>query len=229
LEGRNAFIPDSLPTWRQISRICIEFKPDSSPMKRSLWITIGIIAVLGFVLYSSVKNSYNTIVVLNESVSKQLGQVENVYQRRADLIPNLVEVAKGYAQFEQSTLTEVAEARAKATSVTLTTDDLDNPQTLQKFNDNQNQLSQAFGRLLSVAESYPNLKADQNFSKLMTELEGTENRISVERKKFNESVQEYNTHIKQFPTNIFAGMFGFKEKAYFQAATGAQEAPKVKF
>lgn len=198
-------------------------------MKRSLWITIGIIAVLGFVLYSSVKNSYNKIVVLNESVSKQLGQVENVYQRRADLIPNLVEVAKGYAQFEQSTLTEVAEARAKATSVTLTTDDLDNPQTLQKFNDNQNQLSQAFGRLLSVAESYPNLKADQNFSKLMTELEGTENRISVERKKFNESVQEYNTHIKQFPTNIFAGMFGFKEKAYFQAATGAQEAPKVKF
>ncbi len=198
-------------------------------MKRSLWITLLVVLGVGIFVFSSIKSTQNTMVTLEEGVVAQWAQVENVYQRRADLIPNLVSTVKGYANFEQGVLTDVAEARAKATSVQITAKDLDDPQLVEKFNSSQNQLSQAFGRLLSVQENYPDLKANVQFQALMTELEGTENRISVERKKFNEAARAYNTHIKQFPANIFANMLGFEEKAYFTAAPSAQQVPTVDF
>jgi len=151
-----------------------------------------------------------------------------VYQRRADLIPNLVETVKGYANFERQTLTEVIEARAKATSVTVNPENL-NAESLKQFQESQNGLSSALARLMVVVERYPDLKANQNFLELQSQLEGTENRISVERKKFNETAQSYNTYIRKFPKNIFAGMFGFDKKAYFEAEQGAEKAPDVKF
>lgn len=196
-------------------------------MKKT-WIVLAVIAVILLLAYSSVKNSYNSMVTMQEGVTAQWSQVENVYQRRSDLIPNLVSTVKGYADFEKETLTQVIEARAKATSVTVNPEKLD-AQSLKNFQDAQSGLSSALSRLMVVVEKYPDLKANQGFLDLQAQLEGTENRITVERQKFNESAQAYNTLIRKFPKNIFAGMFGFEKKAYFEAEKGAEKAPQVKF
>jgi len=161
-------------------------------------------------------------------VTAQWSQVENVYQRRSDLIPNLVSTVKGYADFEKETLTQVIEARAKATAVNINPDKLD-AQSLQNFQNAQSGLSSALSKLMVVVEKYPELKANQGFLDLQAQLEGTENRITVERQKFNQTAQAYNTFIRTFPKNIFAGMFGFEKKAYFEAEKGAEKAPQVKF
>ena len=192
-------------------------------MKRILYIFIAFIAA------SSLSScGYNSMVQLDEQVTSQWGQVENVYQRRADLIPNLVNSVKGAAKFEQETLTQVIEARAKATSVQVDPTKL-TPEAIAQFQASQSQLSSALGRLMVVVEKYPELKANQNFLELQSQLEGSENRISVERMKFNEVTQQYNTKIRSFPNNITAGMFGFEKKGYFQAEAGANKAPKVEF
>lgn len=196
-------------------------------MKKT-WIILAVIAVLLLVAYSSVKNSYNSMVSMEEGVTAQWSQVENVYQRRSDLIPNLVNTVKGYADFEQETLTQVIEARAKATSVNINPDKLD-AQSIQNFQNAQSGLSSALSKLMVVVEKYPELKANLGFLDLQAQLEGTENRITVERMKFNESAQTYNTFIRTFPKNLFAGMFGFEKKAYFEAEAGAEKAPEVQF
>ena len=175
-----------------------------------------------------VKGKYNTMVVASESVDAQWAQVENVYQRRADLIPNLVSTVKGYAAHEKETLEGVIEARSKATSTTINPENLD-ASSLQKFQAAQDGLSSALSRLMVVVEKYPDLKANQNFLELQSQLEGTENRITVERMRFNESAKEYNLSIKMFPNNLFASMFGFEKKANFEAQAGAEVAPKVEF
>ncbi len=171
---------------------------------------------------------YNGMVERQENVSAKWGQVQNVYQRRADLIPNLVNTVKGAANFEQQTLTAVVEARAKATQVNLRADEL-TPENIAKFQQAQGGLSQALGKLMVLTENYPNLKANQNFMDLQAQLEGTENRITVERMSFNEAVQDYNTYIKTFPNNMLASTFGFTPKGYFEADAAAQKAPEVKF
>ena len=176
-------------------------------MKKT-WIILAVIAVLLLVAYSSIKGSYNNMVNMQEGVTAQWSQVENVYQRRSDLIPNLVSTVKGYADFEKSTLTAVIEARAKATSVQINPEKLD-AQSLQNFQQAQGGLSSALGRLMVVVEKYPDLKANQNFLDLQAQLEGTENRIAVERMKFNQTAQTYNTFIRTFPKNLWANMFGF--------------------
>jgi LemA protein len=168
------------------------------------------------------------MVTYNEAINEKWSQVENVYQRRADLIPNLVNTVKGYADFEKQTLTEVIEARAKATSVNINPDKL-NAAALQQFQQAQDGLSSALSRLMVVVERYPDLKANQNFMDLQAQLEGTENRIANERRKFNEATRTYNTYIKRFPKNILANIFGFEEKPYFEAETGAEKVPEVKF
>ena len=196
-------------------------------MKKT-WIVLAVIAVLLLLAYSSVKSSYNNMVTMQEGVTAQWSQVENVYQRRSDLIPNLVSTVKGYADFEKETLTQVIEARAKATSVNINPEKLD-AQSLQNFQNAQSGLSSALSKLMVVVEKYPELKANQGFLDLQAQLEGTENRITVERQKFNQTAQAYNTFIRTFPKNIFAGMFGFEKKAYFEAEKGAEKAPQVKF
>ncbi len=196
-------------------------------MKKT-WIVLAVIAVLCVIVYSSLSGSYNSMVVAQEGVTAQWSQVENVYQRRSDLIPNLVSTVKGYADFEKETLTQVVEARAKATAVNINPEKLD-AQSLQNFQNAQSGLSSALSKLMVVVEKYPELKANQGFLDLQAQLEGTENRITVERQKFNESAQGYNTLIRKFPKNIFAGMFGFEKKAYFEAEKGAEKAPEVKF
>lgn len=196
-------------------------------MKKS-YIVLGVIILLIVIMFSQVKGTYNKMVTMDEQVSAQWSQVENVYQRRADLIPNLVNTVKGYAEHEKSTLSAVVEARSKATSVNINPENLD-AQSLQKFEQAQSGLSSALGRLMVVMEKYPDLKANQNFRDLQAQLEGTENRISVERKKFNESARSYNTYIRKFPQTMFAGMFGFEKKAYFEAQKGADKAPEVNF
>lgn len=168
------------------------------------------------------------MVSKQEAVTGQWAQVENVYQRRADLIPNLVSTVKGYADFEQETLTKVIEARSKATSMNVNMDDL-SPEKIAAFQKAQGELSGALSRLMVVVEKYPDLKANQNFLELQAQLEGTENRIAVERKKFNETVQDYNTYIRKFPQNFVAGWFDFEKKGYFEADAGASSAPTVKF
>jgi len=185
-----------------------------------------LIAIFAVTTFSSC--GYNTMVKLDEQVQSQWAQVQNVYQRRADLIPNLVNTVKGAANFEKETLTQVIEARAKATSVQVDPDKL-TPENIQKFQQAQGQLSTALGRLLMVAENYPQLKANQNFLELQAQLEGTENRITVERMKFNQVTQEYNSKVRSFPNNITASIFGFEKKGYFEAEAGAQNAPKVEF
>jgi LemA protein len=192
-------------------------------MKKILYFFIAFIAAT-----SLSSCGYNSMVKLDEQVTSQWGQVENVYQRRADLIPNLVASVKGAANFEKETLTQVIEARAKATSVQVDPTKL-TPEAIQKFQASQGELSAALGRLMVVSERYPELKANQNFLELQSQLEGTENRISVERMKFNQVTQEYNTKIRSFPNNITAGMFGFTKKGYFQAEAGSNKAPKVEF
>lgn len=196
-------------------------------MKKT-WIVLAVIAVLLLLAYSSVKSSYNNMVTMQEGVTAQWSQVENVYQRRSDLIPNLVSTVKGYADFEKETLTQVIEARAKATAVNINPDKLD-AQSLQNFQNAQSGLSSALSKLMVVVEKYPELKANQGFLDLQAQLEGTENRITVERQKFNQTAQAYNTFIRTFPKNIFAGMFGFEKKAYFEAEKGAEKAPQVQF
>jgi len=171
---------------------------------------------------------YNTMVTLDEGISSQWAQVENTYQRRADLIPNLVNTVKGYADFEKETLTQVIEARSKATSVNIEPGNI-TPEAINQFQNAQAGLSSALSRLMVVVERYPELKANQNFLELQAQLEGTENRISVERRKFNEATRQYNTYIRKFPKNIVAGIFGFDKKTYFEAEEEAKEVPKVEF
>jgi LemA protein len=174
-------------------------------------------------------SSYNNMVSLDQAVIQSWAQVENQYQRRADLIPNLVNTVKGYADFEKEVLTKVTEARAKVSQFNITPELLNDPQAFAKFQSLQGELSGALSRLLVTVENYPQLKANENFLQLQAQLEGTENRISVERKKFNEVVQSYNTTIKRFPGSMLAGMFGFGEKQYFKAIQGAETPPKVEF
>jgi LemA protein len=172
--------------------------------------------------------SYNSMVKMDENIKAKWGQVQNDYQRRSDLIPNLVNTVKGAANFEKSTLTDVINARAKATSVQVDPSKL-TPESIQKFQAAQGQLSSALGKLMVITENYPDLKSNANFLGLQAQLEGTENRITVSRKDFNEAVQQYNSQIRSFPANITAKMCGFSEKGYFQADPGAEKAPEVKF
>lgn len=197
-------------------------------MKKKSLVTILIIVAVVLVIYLWFKSGYNAMVEKQEAVQAQWAQVENVYQRRADLIPNLVATVKGYAQHEQGTLTAVIEARAKATSVNIDPSNI-TPEQLAQFQEAQDQLSGALSRLLVSIERYPDLKANENFMALQAQLEGTENRITVERQKFNEKAMEYNQYIRKFPRNIIAGMFDFEKVGYFKAQAGAETAPKVEF
>ena len=194
-------------------------------MKRSAIIGL-VIGALVLIFVMRGVGSYNSLVTLEEGVDAQWAQVENVYQRRLDLIPNLVNTVKGYAAHESETLTAVVEARAKATSTTINANDAAG---LQQFQQNQQALSSALSKLMVVVEKYPDLKANQNFMQLQSQLEGTENRISTERRLFNETSKLYNTKIKKFPTTIIASMGGFEKKEYFEADKGASKAPEVKF
>jgi LemA protein len=192
------------------------------------WIVIGVIVILALILYGSIKNTYNKMVDMQENVSEKWAQVEDRYQRRADLIPNLVNTVKGYAEHEQETFQKVIEARSKAYSTNIDADNL-SPEKLQQFQQAQGALSSALSRLMVVVERYPQLKANENFKQLQAQLEGTENRISVARRKFNQSVRNYNSYIRKFPQKIYANLFDFEEKAYFEAEKGAEEAPDVNF
>lgn len=195
-----------------------------------LLVGLGILLLIGLSAFVTIKNYYNTFVTLEENVNQRWAQVENVYQRRADLIPNLIEVVKGYAKHEKETLQAVVEARSKVGGqINVGVNILNDPQAFARFQQAQDALSSALQRLMVVVERYPDLKANQNFLELQAQLEGTENRIAVERRRFNEAVQAYNTAIRKFPGNILAGMFGFKEKAYFKAQPGSEKVPKVKF
>ena len=196
-------------------------------MKTS-YIVIGIIVLILFIGGCGCTSSYNSIVSLDQNTQSKWGTVQTDYQRRADLIPNLVATVKGVANFEKSTLVDVTEARAKATSIQVDPTKL-TPETIQKYQAAQGQLSTALGRLLVASEKYPELKANENFTALQTQLESTENRINVARLDFNQAVQDYNSKIRSFPANITAKMFGFTEKGYFQAEAGANKVPTVQF
>lgn len=196
-------------------------------MKRG-YVTLIVIVAVVLALFFWIKGMYNSMVRTDETVSQAWAQVENVYQRRADLVPNLVATVKGYAEHESSTLEAVVEARAKATQATVDPSTL-SEEELARFMSAQNELGTAIGRLLVSVERYPDLKANQNFLELQAQLEGTENRITVERQKFNEAARNYNVTIRRFPNNIFAGMFGFEKKGYFEASEGAEQAPVVSF
>lgn len=172
---------------------------------------------------------YNKLVTMEEGVNSAWSQVENQYQRRADLIPNLVSTVQGAADFEKSVLTEVTDARSRVGQTKLSADDLSDPEKFQAFQKAQDQLSSALSRLLVVSENYPQLKSNESFLQLQSQLEGTENRISVERRRFNETVQAYNTEVRSFPTLISAKIFGFKEKEYFKSVAGSEKAPDVNF
>jgi LemA protein len=191
-------------------------------------ITIGVLALLALILFSTCTGTYNSAVTKQEGVTKAWSQVENVYQRRADLIPNLVNTVKGYAAHEASTFQAITEARSNASSMKIDASNL-TPEKIKEFEAVQGQLSQGIGRLLAVAENYPVLKADASFMKLQDELAGTENRITKERKDFNDTVGDYNTYIRKFPANLIVGMFGFQTKGYFQSVAGSEKAPEVKF
>ncbi|MBO8454062.1 MAG: LemA family protein [Bacteroidetes bacterium] len=197
-------------------------------MKKGCAATAILVAVIVLVLFFWTKSSYNGLVRADEQVSAAWAQVENVYQRRADLIDNLVATVKGYAGHESSTLEEVTAARSRATQITLDPEGLD-AEAIARYQDAQGELSQAIGRLLMVTENYPDLKANRNFLDLQAQLEGTENRISTERMKFNEAARAYNTMVRSFPKNIIASIFGFGTKGYFKAESGAETAPEVKF
>lgn len=192
-------------------------------MKRFLSVIISLAAIM-----SLSSCSYNSMVKLDENVKGKWGAVQTQYQRRADLIPNLVNTVKGEANFEKGTLTAVIEARAKATSIQVDASKL-TPETVKKYQEAQGELSTALGRFLSVTENYPNLKANDSFKKLQDQLEGTENRITMARNDFNTAVQDYNSKIRSFPANLTAKMFGFAEKGYFAADEGSDKAPKVSF
>ena len=201
-------------------------------MKKGWIIALGTIAIVVLLVIMIVGwgvGVYNKLVGLNEGVNQSWSQVENQYQRRYDLIPNLVSTVKGVAEFEKETFTAVTEARAKVGQIKLSADQLTDPQAFQQFQQAQDGLSSALSRLLVVSENYPQLKANENFLQLQAQLEGTENRISVERMKYNQVVQDYNTQIKRFPAALIAGITGFSEKQYFRAIEGSQQAPKVEF
>ena len=189
--------------------------------------TIILIAVIALLAVWAV-GGYNSLVGMNEGVSNQWANVETQYQRRADLIPNLVNTVKGYAAHEQETLQGVIEARSKATQIKVDPTDL-TPERLAQYQQAQGQLATALGKLLAITENYPDLKANQNFLELQAQLEGTENRINVARKNFNDAARAYNTAIRRFPKNILAGLFGFDKRAYFEAQEGAEVAPTVEF
>lgn len=195
---------------------------------KSKFIIIGIIILLIVVAVVYGSSSYNTMVEKQEAVSAQWAQVENVYQRRSNLIPNLVSTVKGYAKHEQQTLTDVIDARARATQITLKAEEL-TEENIQKFQTAQGDLSAALGRLMMVREAYPDLKANENFMMLQNELTSTEDGIAIERNKFNDIARTYNTYIRSFPNSIFAGVFGFDKKGYFEADKNAHETPKVEF
>ena len=193
-------------------------------MKRNTIIIIAaIVAIVGYCM-----SSYNTLVGQDEAVGTAWSNVENQYQRRVDLIPNLVNTVKGYASHEKETFEAVVSARAKATQTTVDIDDL-TPEKIAAYQKAQGELGSALGRLLAITENYPELKANENFKELQAQLEGTENRISTERHKFNEVAKTYNTSIRRFPKNIIASMFGFGKRPYFEAQEGAEKAPEVKF
>jgi LemA protein len=193
-------------------------------MKKSTIITLAVIAVL--VIWAI--SAYNGLVSMEENVDGVWSNVETQYQRRADLIPNLVSTVKGYASHEKETLESVVSARSKATQITVDADGL-TEEKLQEYQKAQGEVSSALGRLLAITENYPDLKANQNFLELQAQLEGTENRINVARTNFNNAAQQYNTAIRRFPKSIFAALFGFDKKPYFSAADGAEQAPKVEF
>ena len=192
--------------------------------RNTIILIVGVVVLIAFWFIGK----YNGLVNKEENVNSKWAQVENVYQRRADLIPNLVATVKGYAEHEQQVLTDVIAARSKATSMNINADNL-TEENIQAFQAAQDQLSGALSRLLVTVEKYPDLKANQNFMELQAQLEGTENRITVERKNFNEAVKDYNTGLRRFPTNIVASMFGFDKKAYFESAPGSEVSPKVEF
>lgn len=195
--------------------------------KKKLSVTAIVLIVLAVIVVWGI-GAYNSLVKNEEGVKSAWSQVENVYQRRADLIPNLVATVKGYATHESATLEGVVEARAKAAQMTVNVDDL-SEEKIAEFQKAQGELGSALGRLMAITEAYPDLKANENFRDLQAQLEGTENRIAVERKAYNQVAQEYNTSIRVFPRNIIASVFGFKVKGYFEAEEGAQTAPKVEF
>ncbi len=194
-------------------------------MKAKFFIILGVLALLVF--YGISVN--NSLVTAEEQVNSAWAQVENQYQRRADLIPNLVNTVRGAADFESETLQDVIEARSRATSVNINANDLNNPEMFQQFQEAQSQLSGALSRLLVTVERYPELQANQNFRDLQVQLEGTENRIATERMRFNQAAQGFNTQIRKFPTSLFASILGFDQKEYFQAEEGAEQAPEVDF
>ena len=196
-------------------------------MKKGTLIAIIILAVSGMITAWAVSR-YNAFVTMQENVEGAWGQVENQYQRRADLVPNLVATVKGYSAHEQATLVQVIEARSKATQITIDPSNI-TPEQLAQFQAAQGELSQALGRLMAVAESYPDLKANENFKQLADQLEGTENRIAYARNQFNDCAKEYNAATRRFPRKIIASMFGFERKPYFEAEAGAEKAPKVEF
>ena len=196
-------------------------------MKKSLVVLLVIVGVIALIA-ASFGGTYNSLVQADEKVKQAWAQVENVYQRRLDLIPNLVETVKGYAAFEKSTFVEVAEARSRAAG-SISPEAITDPAKFQQFQQSQAALSSALSRLMVVVEKYPDLKANENFMALQAQLEGTENRISVERGRFNETAQAFNMQFRQFPTNVIGGMFGFKVKEYFKAEAEASKAPKVQF
>jgi LemA protein len=196
-------------------------------MRKGL-IAIIVVVVLFLIVYLWIQGKYNNMVTQNEIVTQQWSQVENVYQSRMDKTKNLLKIVEGSANFEKSTLTEVVNARAKATSVNVDASKL-TPESIQQFQKAQDAFGQTLGKLMVVVERYPELKSTENFKEFQSQYEGMENRIAVERKKFNESVAVYNIYIKRFPTNMFAHMFGFSEKGYFKAAVGAEKAPDIEF
>jgi LemA protein len=197
-------------------------------MKTAL-IVLGVIVLILVIGFASLFGVYNGFVTAEQGVNEKWAQVQNVYQRRADLIPNLVETVKGFAAQEKTVLEAVTQARASASGIKATPELLNDPVAFKKFQDAQNQLGGALSRLLVTVERYPELKSNQNFLALQSQLEGTENRITVERMRFNEAVRDYNTKIKMMPGALVAGMMGFKEKAFFEAAPGSETVPKVKF
>ena len=196
-------------------------------MKKGLVVVLAIVGLIIIVVMWGI-GIFNKMVSLEEGATGQWANVESAYQRRADLIPNLVNTVKGYADFEQETLTGVIEARAKATQITVDPSKI-TPEQLAAFQQAQGEVSNALSRLLVTVERYPDLKANQNFLELQSQLEGTENRINVERNRFNDVVKSYNTYVKRFPGRVFASMYGFEEKGYFQAAAGTEQAPTVEF
>ena len=191
-------------------------------MKKS-YVVLIVVAVIAIALFGWVKSTYNGMVSVEEEATTALANVQSAYQRRADLIPNLVQTVKGYVSHEKETLEGVVNARSKATSITLNADNI------KEYQQAQGELSSALGRLIAIGEAYPDLKANENFRELQVQLEGTENRINVERNNFNKAVQTYNVAIRKFPSNLLAGIFGFEKMDKFEAAAGSENAPKVEF